>query len=461
MKLVKSLIVLVAVIVLGIVVYVMVYRVEETKKAREAQEGKLVKFDLDIIKKFTLVRPDSSVTFERGVGRIWNITAPIKTEASGKQLFSLFNALNQSSILYDVDDKPKDLNPYGLDRPGFYMAMEYDDGKPDTLFLGKDTPDKTMTYVKFASGKKVLAVSNTLTDRMKKPALFYRSRTVLNVVADDIRSLDITRGSDESNRVHMAFNGVTWMMDYPWQLPADLQNIEEILKKISESNKMTLELEHVTVTDLPKYGLDKPKYVLNLQLGYGMPNKMLLVGNRLTERGRRHLWYAKQFDNDLVFTLENSIVILLNREPVWFVDKQPLKFDRNVVDKIILSTQKEKVTLTKNAENKWSAISPVDKNVPAETISNLFAISRFIIASDIFAFTPTPGDLAKSGIDRPKFVLEFFSGDQILGKLLYGKTFTEENLMTYFQTSQSPIIYITSSQVNSSINYVLETVFGK
>jgi hypothetical protein len=162
-----------------------------------------------------------------------------------------------------------------------------------------------------------------------------------------------------------------------------------------------------------------------------------------------------------VFTLENSLVILLNREPVWFVDKQPLKFDRNVVDKIILSTQKEKVTLTKNAENKWSAISPVDKNVPAETVSNLFAISRFIIASDIFAFTPTPGDLAKSGIDRPKFVLEFFSGDQILGKLLYGKTFTEENLMTYFQTSQSPIIYVTSSQVNSSINYVLETVFGK
>jgi hypothetical protein len=192
-----------------------------------------------------------------------------------------------------------------------------------------------------------------------------------------------------------------------------------------------------------------------------MSNKMLLVGNRLTEKGRRHLWYAKQFDNDLVFTIENGLVTLLDREPAWFIDKQPVKFDRNVVDRIVLSTEKEAVTFTRDAEGKWSSISPVDKNVPENTISNLFAISRFILVNDIFAFAPTPADLAKSGINKPKFALEFFSGNQTMGKFLYGKTFTKENLMTYVQTSQSPTVYITASQVNSSINYALETVFGK
>lgn len=459
MKLWKSLIVLAAVLGLGILVYFTVYRSEVLKKGNQAQEGKLVQFDLDKIKKFTLVRPDSSVTFERGTGRTWNITAPVKTEASGKQLYGLFASLSQSDIIVNVDDKPKDLAPYGLSASQYYMAMEYEDGKPDTLFLGRDTPDKTLTYVKFASSKKVYAVTNSLAEIMRKPVKYYRSRSILNVLADDIMALEIFRGSDESNRISMANNGVAWMMAYPWELTGDVSSMEEITKKIADSNKMSLEDENCT--DLAKFGLDKPSYVLNVQLKYGMPNKMLLVGNRLTEKGKRHLWYAKQFDNNLVFTMENSLVTLLDRSPTWFIDKQPLKFDRNVVDKIVLQSEKETVTFTKNAEGKWSSISPVDKNVPEDTISNLFAISRFLLINDIFSFKPTPSELNKAGIDKPKFILTFYSGDQVLAKLAYGKTFTKDTLMTYVQTNLSPAIYITGSQVNSSINYALESVFGK
>jgi len=318
-----------------------------------------------------------------------------------------------------------------------------------------------MTYVKFASGRKVMAVSNGLTELLKKPLRFYRSRTVLNVIPDDIQGFEISRGHDEKNRVQMSFNGVAWMMDFPWKLAADQESVEEIVKKIGESNKMSLNEENSTVESLKQYGLDKPNYVLNIQLKYGMPDKMLLIGNRLTEKGQRHLWYAKQFDNSLVFTVENSLITLLDRDPTWFIDKQPLKLDRNIVDRIVLTTEKEKVTLSRDAEGKWSAISPVDKNIPEDAIASIFAISRFVLINDIFAFEPTPADLAKSGIDKPKFALEFFSGNQSLAQVLYGRTFSKENLMTYFQTSLSPTIYITASQVNSSINYVLETVFGK
>ena len=459
MKLWKSLVVLAAVFGLGILVYFTVYKTELLKKDRQAQEGKLVQFDLDKVKKFTLVRPDSSVTFERGTGRTWNITAPVKTEASGKQLYGLFESLSQSDIIITVDEKPKDLNPYGLSAPQYFMAMEYDDGKPDTLFIGRDTPDKTLTYVKFATDKKVLAVHYSLAEIMKKPVKYYRSRSIINVLADDILALEVFRGSNESDRIMMVNNGVTWMMEYPWEQPGDVSSMEEITKKIAESNKMSLEDENCT--DLAKFGLDKPSYVLNVQLKFGMPNKMLLIGNRLTEKGKKHLWYAKQFDNNLVFTLENSLITLMARTPTWFIDKQPLKFDRNVVDKIILQSEKESVTFTKNTEGKWSAISPVDKNVPEDTISNLFAISRFLLVNDIYSFKPTPLELNKAGIDKPKFVLTFYASDQVLAKLAYGKTFTKDTLMTYVQTNLSPVIYVTGSQVNSSINYALESVFGK
>lgn len=459
MKLVKSLVVLLFVVVIGALVYFYVYKTEETRKAREIEERSLVRFDLDQIKKFTLARPDSSVVFERGIGRLWNIVEPIRTEADGKPLFMLFSSLNQSNILIEVEKKPKDMEPYGLSNPQYYMSMEYDSIEPDTLFLGNDTPDGTMTYVRYASEDRVLAVMNQLTDIMKRPINKYRSRTLLNVLADDIIGYQIFRKKDgEEERIQMTFNDVTWMMAYPWDLPADIKNVEELTKKIADSNKKTLEEEQTG--DLKAYGLDDPSIVLNVKLKYGMPEKTLLIGQKLTEKGKKHLWYAKRFDNDLVFSLENSLVTLLNRGTTWFIEKQPMRFNRNVINKIVLETAGNKITLMRDADENWSVVSPVDKNIKQETINSIFAISRFMLINSIFALEPTPEDYEEAGIDKPFSIITFYNNDSIIVEARYGKTFTTDKANTYVTTSLSPIIYITNSTINSSVNTVLSAVFG-
>jgi hypothetical protein len=459
MKLVKSLVLLAAVIVLGIIVYFKVYKVEMEKKGKEAQESKLIRFNLDSIKEFALIRPDSSITFERGVGRIWNILKPLKTEASGERIYGLFSSLDQSQINTVVDEKPKDLEPYGLKNSKYYMPMIYDSGKPDTLFVGTDTPDKTMAYVKFASEKRVLAVSNLLTELMKKPVVYYRARTILNVMATDIQSFEISRGQNESNRIQIVNNGVTWMMTFPWNYTADITNMDDLVKQISEANKLTLEPSQPG--DIVKFGLNNPTVVLSVHLKYGMPDKMLLIGNKVKEKGRMPSWYAKQFDNEQIFTLENRLVTLFTRDPVWFIDKQPVKFDREVVDKIVMKSGKEPITFTKDPEGNWSVTSPVDKNLPREVVASIFAISRFMLINSLYSINPTPADLVKTGLDKPKFTLTFYSGDQLLSEMTYGKTFTQDIAKTYVKANSAPTIFITGSDVNTSLNYVLETVFGK
>ncbi|MBN1291982.1 MAG: DUF4340 domain-containing protein [Candidatus Latescibacteria bacterium] len=459
MKLVKSLLTLIAVIILGVLVYFFVYKTEEERKVKEREERQLVRFDLDRINRFTLARPDSSIVFERGIGRLWNIIEPIQTEADGKPLYTLFNSLNQSNILIEVEKKPKDLVPYGLAKPSYYMAMQYDAAEPDTLYLGNDTPDGTMSYVRYASEDRVLAVTNQLTDILKKPVIQYRARTLLNVLADDIIGFEILRTIDEKDdRIQMAYNDVTWMMQYPWELPGDIANIEELTKKLAESNKKTLEEEQTS--DLVKYGLDKPSIVLNVSLKYGMPPKMLLIGKRIEEKGKKHLWYAKQFDNNLIFTIENSVVTLLNRTKTWFIEKQPMRFNRNIIDKIVLETGGSKTTFMKDAEDNWSVVSPIDKNVERETINSIFAISRFLLINDIMTLEPTQEDYVKSGIDNPTSIITFYQDDRIIVEARYGKTFMTDKSNTYVATSLSPIIYITNSTINASINDVLNSVFG-
>jgi len=89
------------------------------------------------------------------------------------------------------------------------------------------------------------------------------------------------------------------------------------------------------------------------------------------------------------------------------------------------------------------------------------AISRFLLINDIDTLEPTQEQLEKAGITKPTVVISFYENDQLLVKAAYGKTFMTDKENTYVTTSLSPILYITNSTVNASINEVLKAVFGK
>jgi len=456
MKILKSLVTLAAVIIIGIIVYFYVYKGEAKRKSRDAYEKSLIRFDLNKIKNFTLVRPDSSVFFERGSGEIWNIISPIRSEADLDPIFRLFKSLEQSDILFNVTDKTEDYSLYGLLQPEYYMAMEYEEGDPDTLFVGSITPDRTMSYVRFASEDRVLAVARQLTDIMKKPVIYYRSRTILNVRPEDITSIEIMRTQENESKIVLVSSGLMWVVMEPWKHPADMKNVGELLKKLSETKKSTLVEERTD--NLSKYGLDDPTIIINISLKSGLPGKMLLIGKK--KEGKNRLWYAKQFDKELIFTVDTGLLLILKRKFVWFIDRNPIRFNRNVINKITMKTTSEPVVFSKDISNNWSVISPIDKNISIETISKIFAISRYASVNELFSYNPSPEDIKKTGLDNPQISLNFYMDDKLLTQVNFGDSFTSEGQNTYFRTNLSPIIYITKAPINTNINNILNETLG-
>ena len=457
MKIVKSLGILIAVIGFGILVYFFVYKVEEERKEREALQHHLIRFDLDEMESFTLVRPDSSIMFERGIGRIWNITAPVMTEANNETLQELFDMLNSSEILYTVDEKPKNLEIYGLDNPQYCMVMNHESGDSDTLFLGNETPDGSMTYVKFAGENRVLTIDRALTTRLRWAFNTYRARTIFNILASDVTAVEIIRGNDE--RINMINNGSRWLMTTPWKYAGDESNMKELVNSTCDAVKTTLIAEKSD--DLSPYGLDYPSLILSVSLKHGMPEKMILVGKRLEELGAKHLWYAKTFNEDLIFTLDNKLVTTLTYKAEWYIEKNPMKFSKERLDRIMLETGNQSVVFVKDAQRNWSVVEPVDKNLEMITINKIFACSRHILLNGLFAFTPTEEDISKAGLDKPNFVLTFYYQNAVVDRVEFGDTFTLEDQLTYFRTGRTPIIYLTKSPVTAEINKVLATVFGE
>ena len=460
MKVLKSLAVLAVVITLGLFVYLKVYKNEEARRLEKISERKLVRFDLDSIESFVLVRPDSSVSFERGVGRIWRIISPVETEADKEPIYKLFNTLHESDILYTVEEEAEDFAPYGLVSPEYYLSMKYTDGSSDTLFVGNDTPDGTMSYVKYSSDNRVLTVSTLLTDQLKLPVNSYRTRTVLNVISSDITSIDIYRETPDKgpeNLVLTLENGV-WWMDQPWRHPASKQNVTEFVQKIADALRRHLIEEHPD--DLEQYGLQNPRAVITVTLRHNMPNKVLLIGNEEASRTLGRFFYAKQLTDDLVFGTNTDLPRLLERSTSWFIDNQPLKFNRNIIDRIELNANDQKIVFLRDNAGNWNVISPVDQNIQVQTIDTIYALSRFVQTLELVAYEPTEEDVKRTGLDNPRFVISFFSKNQPVNQIYFGNSFTTDRQNTYIRTDISQIIYTIGAPVDTYFNEIMQSVFG-
>ena len=291
---------------------------------------------------------------------------------------------------------------------------------------------------------------------MKWPVNIFRSRTALNIVQEDITAFEIIRGNDE--KIAMVNTGVNWNMQSPWKYNGDNKNIEILIKTISESSKQTIVEEKTD--DLSRYGLDNPSIVLNVSLRYGLPEKILLIGDRLKEVGATHLYYAKQFDKDLIFTLESTFVDMQTHVKEWYIDKNPMRLNREMVDNITLETGNRIITFMKDAQRNWSVVSPVDKNLEMEIISKIFSCSHHISTHDLYAYNPTEEDIIKAGLDKPKAIITMYNNGNMIDQIVFGNTFVLDEPNTYFRTSKKPIIFITRTKVNAELNTVLQAIFG-
>lgn len=455
MKLLKSLILLSIVVILGFLAYFFVYKADIAQDELNAHEKMLVRFDIDNISKFVLVHEDSSIVFERGVGRFWYITAPINTDAEKEVLFNLFNALHTSEILFTISENPNDLSPYGLSTPETYMSMTYDNAEPDTIFIGRTTPDGTMSYIRFASEMRVLSIDKSLADRMKRDLRYYRSRTALNIISTDITAVGILRGDDD--QISIANTGYSWIMSAPWDMNGDAHNMKEVATAVSEITIKAIAEEKTD--DLAKYGLDNPHAILTISLKYGMPERMLLIGDEMKVEGQLAMRFMKVFDRDAIIVADNNIFTTLTRIPEWFIEKNPITIFRERVNKIVLDTRGNTVTIVKDRQSNWFVTDPIDKNVNIETINKIWGLTSSILLQSMHSYAPTDEDISNAGFDNPLATISLYENDTLLDGTIFGDTYTTDEPNTYYMTMKKPSIYISRAQVNADINKILNAVF--
>jgi len=118
----------------------------------------------------------------------WSLTEPIQANGDATSMATITNALAQlTSYVNFVEDKPADLEKYGLKNPLYSLTFETASGKK-TLLLGNDKAKGTETYAMVEGTQQVITVDPTALTFLDKPL-----KEIMEVFAYIVNIQDVSK----------------------------------------------------------------------------------------------------------------------------------------------------------------------------------------------------------------------------------------------------------------------------
>ncbi|QNU66595.1 DUF4340 domain-containing protein [Ruminiclostridium herbifermentans] len=212
---------------------------------------------------------------------------------------------DMSSIVANkvIEENVTDLSKYGLDKP-ITVKVGLSDGSSKELLVGSYTLTEDGRYCKMSGESKVYLVGTYYTSKFEPTYGYFVKKDILPVDATTLKTFSYEK------------NG---QVQYAVDIVSETEmNIVEPIKEVADTSDVSKMLQAVTQltindvvdnnpTDLNKYGLDKPAYVL--KFGDATTTKNILFGNYV-EKGT--IRYAKYAEKNSIFTIDTSPLTFLD-----------------------------------------------------------------------------------------------------------------------------------------------------
>ena len=324
------------------------------RPAPEPQAGdekiEISKFDKDSIVKMVLESEEGTLTLEKKDDN-WSVaefSQPVELrKVADDDIAYSFASLYAERI---VEENPKELSVYGLDKPAVTAKAYLEDGTVKVLYLGNKTPAGNTYYLMAEGDPKVYTVwmnhgehfHYKLSDiREKKLAeINTQEMTYLKLARKDMPVIEIVSNEDRTEE-EIQFNFGLWRMVQPYAFPKgiDSDKFDKMLQAISSVAIKDIADNHAS--DLAKYGLDEPEAELLVK---DKENTLHLFFGDDTEDGK--YVYFRTADDNTVYTVEKSKTEFLKTKPFEIVEKFAYIVNIDNVDKIIVEGRGKTHVLT-------------------------------------------------------------------------------------------------------------------
>ena len=390
------------------------------KKAEEFRDKKLTDLTTAQVRRIALKTPTGEMELEKK-GDHWDIVKPLRARADDEKVGDLIAQVTTARIQQFVADDHGDLRPYGLAEPRGSITLFSQPGKQDQKVeiadsikvFGQDDKgqmlqiggisekEKDQVYVRFAPRGAVYILPKKIEE-------------VLNAKPADLRDYHLVRiDTNVLDRITIDIAGkgktVLARKDGDWTLAgrnntrADSGAVRRLIDTL-QNQRVTRFVEDVA-SNLPKYGLDKPRVQLTFSSFASentaetkageQPFATLAFGKEDGENV-----YARLTDEPFVVAVRRGLLDQIPTDALQWQELSIFKFKPDEIHRLSITTDKE-VSLERGENNQWRWLKgsgEIDKTNVESLLNTLSALH----ARRWFGATK-PQD----GLEKPQLAVAF------------------------------------------------------
>ena len=255
-----------------------------------------------------------------------------------------------------------------------------------------------------------------------------REKAFAAVTADDIEEIDIR--AEDGQRSRLRKTDGRWTIEEPVKAEADEGEVSSIASSLAEVSIERVVEENPS--DVKRFALDPPRIEVSFRAKGDKDARRLLIGDKTPTGGEL---YAKTPDKPRVFLVSAFLDSTFNKNTFALRDKRILKFERDKVETVELSSGATAFQFAKSG-TEWKIVKPIAARGDFGTIEGIVERLSSAQMQGIVTAEAANGDLQKYGLDKPSATLTVGSGSS-RASLLLGRT---ENALVYAKDTSRPQI---------------------
>lgn len=257
----------------------------------------------------------------------------------------------------------------------------------------------------------------------KKPAdegLPKQDKVYASLEADKIEEVHVKAPAGETT---IKKSGGSWQIVSPLTAPADESKASGITTGLSSLT--TTRVVEENPTDLKEYGLAEPRIDIAFKQPGDQDYRHFFIGDK-SPTGEL---FAKRGDEKRVVLIGSYQEPSFSLSTFDLRDKTVVKFDRDKVDAVEVSSDTNLMRFTKEGSD-WKITTPRSMRADSSSVDGLLSRLQSLQLKSVEAENPSDADLKKYGLDKPQASLHLNAGSS-RASLIVGKATDADGSAVY------------------------------
>jgi hypothetical protein len=340
----KNLIIIAAVVVVvGAYIFFFERHQPTTEEASKLAEKVFPDLDREAITEIRVSGTKSAVRLEK-VGEEWILREPLDFPADDSKVSSALGSLE--NLVADRRLAVEEVDPaeYGLDDPALMVELRSTEGIVVALAVGDEMPLGSKRALRVEAGSEIVLSSGWFVDDLDREVNDWRSREVVDVVANQVAALEVEAGVDHIRAVQI---NDQWRLLRPLEDVADGDHLGSV---ISDLNSLHIEEFLDDAVDAAELGLETPEYEITVIRADGSEPLRLDLG--ATREGEGGTDVACRRGESEYFWARDSVRTRLSKAPVLWRSKKVGAFENWDAENLVLDRGGATVALVR-IEGLW------------------------------------------------------------------------------------------------------------